>query len=373
MRFLGWGFRKPDIGDSRTDGPFALDGRFVLAENRIELTNATAEISETPLAGAVKLSLGQRKQLSVSLEGTKVDATQIRSGVLGLGTVKSLFLGGTSGTDKETAATGIDLALKLKLAELADGDRILRDVDAEMSIERGTLSMPRLRFSTPEGLAIDAEGSAKDIADRPDGSIRALVSAPNEAAAKTFIRLLDLDANDEASLERLSRLAPMRVAATLTLHSGETNTSHLAIDGLSAVAASRPRFNCRAGATAGARLRPTSPPPSRARASITWYPLSSTCGHRRQQPRHPQQPGAAPAQGGRNAHAGPADAGGHLRHILARLQRPRLPARPGPGGCFEARCAFPPLMHAAHLLSPRSQARREQQPEFRWQQLSRWA
>ncbi len=27
LRFLGWGFRKPDIGDSRTDGPFALDGR----------------------------------------------------------------------------------------------------------------------------------------------------------------------------------------------------------------------------------------------------------------------------------------------------------------------------------------------------------
>lgn len=234
LRFLGWGFRKPDIGGNRTDGPFALDGRFVLAENRIELTNATAEISDTPLAGAVKLSLGQRKQLSVSLEGTKVDATQIRSGVLGLGTVKSLFLGGTApGADKGTATAtdGIDLALKLKLAELADGDRILRDVDAEMSIERGALSMPRLRFSTPEGLAIDAEGSAKDIADRPDGSIRALVSAPNEAAAKTFVRLLDLDDNDEASLERLSRLAPLRVAATLTLHSGEINTSYLAVDG----------------------------------------------------------------------------------------------------------------------------------------------
>lgn len=231
LRFLGWGFRKPDIGDSRTDGPFALDGRFVLAENRIELTNATAEISDTPLAGAVKLSLGQRKQLSVSLEGTKADATQIRSGVLGLGTVKSLFLGGAPSAGKDDTAGGIDLALKLKLAELADGDRILRDVDAEMSIERGTLSMPRLRFSTPEGLAVDAEGSAKDVVERPDGSIRALVSAPNEAAVKTFIRLLDLDAKDEASLERLSRLAPMRVAATLTLHSGETNTSHLALDG----------------------------------------------------------------------------------------------------------------------------------------------
>ena len=27
LRFLGWGFRKPDIGDSRTDGPFALSSR----------------------------------------------------------------------------------------------------------------------------------------------------------------------------------------------------------------------------------------------------------------------------------------------------------------------------------------------------------
>jgi uncharacterized protein involved in outer membrane biogenesis len=230
LRFLGWGFRKPDIGTSRTDGPFALDGRFMLAENVIELTNATAEISETPVAGAVKLSLGQRKQLSVSLEGSKVDATQIRSGILGLGTVKSLFLG-ESPAEKDAAAEGIDLALKLKLAELADGDRILRDVDAEMSIERGTLSMPRLKFSTPEGLAIDAEGSAKDVVSHPQGAIRAVVSAPNEGAAKAFIRLLDLEAADQTSVERLSRLTPMRVAATLTLHSGETNTSHLAIDG----------------------------------------------------------------------------------------------------------------------------------------------
>ncbi len=165
-RFLVWGFRNPDIGGSRTDGPFALDGHFVLAENYIELANATAEISDTPLSGAVKLSLGQRKQLAVSLEGARVDATQIRSGVLGLNTIQSLFLGGSQADGKEGASSA-DLSLKLKLAELADGDRILRDVDAEMAIERGALSIPRLRVLDPRRSRHRRRGVCKGHQDPP--------------------------------------------------------------------------------------------------------------------------------------------------------------------------------------------------------------
>lgn len=246
MRFLAWGLGNAEVTSGRNDGPFSLDGRFALGDDTMALTDARAELSGTPLEGELKLDLGLRKKLAMSVEGPRIDVAQIGPGLLGLSGLRGLLFGGDAPVAEGANAAGeaapaggsklldpasADLALDLKVAELVDGPRRLTDVDAEIRLERGSLAIPRLRFATPEGLAVEAEGRASDVPAAPKGTINALISAPNAEAARVFAALLDLEDTAAADVARLAALAPLRTAATLTLAGGAGNATSLVVDG----------------------------------------------------------------------------------------------------------------------------------------------
>jgi hypothetical protein len=233
MRFMGWGLGRTDLARDRTDGPFALDGHFALGNGTIALSKAAFEVAGTPLTGELKLDLGKEKRIALAVEGARIDAAQVGSGV-GLTTLHALLFGNEPGSATVVGATppDTDLSLRLKVAELVDGARVLRDVDADITLEHGTLSIPGLKFSTPDGLYVEAEGRAKDVSARPQGTIRGLVSAPSPEAARTLLALLDTA--PDAKLNRLAGLAPFRVAGTLNLTGGTTNAAALTLDGTAA-------------------------------------------------------------------------------------------------------------------------------------------
>jgi uncharacterized protein involved in outer membrane biogenesis len=243
MRFLAWGLGKPDVGQGRNDGAFSIDGRFELGDGTLALTDASVEFAGTPLEADLKLDLGEKKKLEVALEGPRIDVAQFGQGLVGLNVLRGLLFG----RDNATAADGekpdagavtsllngaaTDLSLDLKVASLVDGDRLLNDVDTEVQLEGGRLTIPRLRFSTPEGLYVDAEGDATDVPDHPKGAIRGLVSAPSPAAARAFVSLLDTEDAQEETLERIAGLAPFRLAGTLKLAGAPSNATTLSVDG----------------------------------------------------------------------------------------------------------------------------------------------
>lgn len=250
MRFLAWGLGNPEVARERGDGPFSLDGHFALGDGTLALTDAAFSFAGTPLTGDLKLDLGERRKLALAVEGPRIDAAQIGSGVVSLRSLRDVLFGdGTAAADTGGGAdgdtghdgggesagfdpAGADLALDLKVAELVDGDRVLNDVDLVVQLERGMLSIPRLKFSTPEGLSVEAEGEAADVPTRPKGTLRGLVSAPNPKAARALLALIgDDDGTQAADLDRLARLAPLRLDGTLKLTGGANNASALAVDG----------------------------------------------------------------------------------------------------------------------------------------------
>jgi uncharacterized protein involved in outer membrane biogenesis len=241
-RFLAWGLGDTGFGRGRNDGAFSLDGKFALGDGTLALTEAAAEFAGTPLAGELRLDLGERKKLAMAIEGPRVDVAQFGSGLVGLNVLQNLLFGGEPAPNADEApqtaskpslfdpATG-DLSLDLKVAELVDGSRVLTNVDTNIRLERGTLSIPRLKFSTPEGLHVEADGEAKDVPARPKGTIQGLISAPNAPAVRAFLALLNGDGEPQPDLERLTRLAPLRLAGSLELGGGAANASAIALDG----------------------------------------------------------------------------------------------------------------------------------------------
>lgn len=241
LRFLAWGLGNEGLKHERADGPFSLDGRFALGDGTLALTDATAEFSGTPLEGELKLALGERKRLAVAIEGPRIDVAQFGGGLVDLAHLRRILFG-TDAADESARAkaagaaqpfdpAGGDLTLDLKVAELVDGSRRLKDVDADIRLERGRLSIPRLKFATPEGLAVEAEADAADVPAQPKGTVRGLISAPTRQAAEALLSLLDAEGERPADLGRLAALAPFRLAGTLTLAGGPANASTLAIDG----------------------------------------------------------------------------------------------------------------------------------------------
>ncbi|AHB50389.1 hypothetical protein W911_15670 [Hyphomicrobium nitrativorans NL23] len=236
MRFLAWGLDNPDVGRDRTDGPFSLDGKFALGDGTLALTNAAFEFAGTPLTGDIKLDLGDRRKLDVAMEGPRLDVAQFGSGTVSLALIRDLLMGEDAASDAVSddaaAADGADFSIDLKVAELVDGRRILRDVDAAVRLEKGALSISRLKFSTPDGLAVEAEGAAKEVRTRPQGTLRGLIAAPNARAARGFLELID---GDDGTLgrdfDRIAGLAPLRLAWTLDLAGGETQATNLSLDG----------------------------------------------------------------------------------------------------------------------------------------------
>jgi uncharacterized protein involved in outer membrane biogenesis len=242
MRFLAWGLSQPEMARERADGPFSLDGRFALGNGTLALTEATVDFSGTPVEGSLTLDLGERRKIAIAIEGPRIDVAQFGAGVVDLARLRRILFG----TDAAGAASaqappqaegaafdpaGSDLALDLKVAELVDGARTLEDIDLDIRLERGALSIPRLRFATPEGLSIDAEGEATDVPANPKGAIRGLVSAPSAEAARAFVALLGAGDGADDLLGRIAGLAPLRLAGTLELAGGATNAQSLRVDG----------------------------------------------------------------------------------------------------------------------------------------------
>ena len=238
MRFLAWGLGNQSLKRERSDGSFMLDGRFALGDGTLALTNASAMFQGTPLEGELKLELGERKRLAVAISGPRIDVAQFKGGIIDFNHLRSILFGaeGSAEPSDESAAApfdpaGSDLALTFKLAELVDGERRLKDVDADIRLERGKLSIPQLKFATEEGLYVEAEVEASNVPASPKGAVRGLISAPNADAARTLLAILGAEDNAGDDLKRIAGLAPFRLAGTLTLAGGPANASTLAVDG----------------------------------------------------------------------------------------------------------------------------------------------
>lgn len=245
-RFLDWALKQRQVVEARAEGSFALEGRLKLSEKLIELQEATAELAGMPLAGSVRLALGKRRKLRLSVEGHRIDVGNLWPGSLDPERIRAFINDGTrAGADAQSvkdekapagqgpwlSAANADLNLRLRAAELVDGERRLREVDADIAINQGALSMPVLKLTTAGGLVVDLEGEATDVAGNPKGALRGTVAAKTAEAIGTLSELAGLAETAEAGAGRFSGLAPMRVAGVLELGKRSATAADLRFDG----------------------------------------------------------------------------------------------------------------------------------------------
>ncbi len=236
-RFTTWGFGDNPFSRSRSDGPFAIAGNLKLDDGAIELTDASAEVSGTPVIGEVRLGLTEPRRLAVALEGEKIDLEDLWPGNPGLRGLRRLLTGGGNPAESDAASKpgdglfGSDVSLDIKAGQLIDGERMLENVHLDVSLQKGALTVPKLKFISKGGLAVDLEGAAANVPDKTSGSLRGVIEAPSAEAMATLSDLVDLPPDVDAKLNRWSGLTPWRVATTFSFGERKGTAVDVTLDG----------------------------------------------------------------------------------------------------------------------------------------------
>ncbi len=232
-RFSTWGFGDNPFSRSRSDGPFSLAGNLKLNDRAIELTQASAEVSGTPVIGEVRFGLEEPRRLAVALEGHRIDLGDLWPGNPGLTGLRGLLTGGgaTETPGEGPAFIGSDVSFDIRAGELIDGTRKLENVHLDIALQKGTLTVPKLKFVSAGGLAVEMEGAAADVPAKTKGSLRGVIEAPTPEAVSTLSDLLDLSDEVETRVARWGRLTPWRFATTFSFGERKPEAVDISLDG----------------------------------------------------------------------------------------------------------------------------------------------
>lgn len=238
-RFLTWAKGAPlgqgapsEPAPAGFDGPFALDAQLVMSGNSVALTQAVAEIGGKPILGDIRYANEGRPRIEVTLQGARLDAGVLWPGGLDTTKLRALLTGPSGPGDAPAAGavTGLlglnpdtaDLKADIRAQEFqVNPTTLLRDVTALFSLERGSLTVSRVKFELPSGASLDADGtlSGLSLAAKPAAPRRGLVhfvaGAPDAAALSDALDLTGLPANERPGTDVIAALGPVRMAGSV--------------------------------------------------------------------------------------------------------------------------------------------------------------
>lgn len=235
-RFISWAARGTPFAEARSDAGFSFSGNLKLGRERLELTNASVDTGPNRLNCDVSYQWDGRRKLVISLETGHADVSGVLPGSLGPDLLKA-NLGALAGADPGSGlselAAGLaeaDIRLRVRADALTDGTRVLHNVDADVAIENGNLSIPNLRASTPQGFKLEIDGTVHDFANRATGSLFGVIEASTPTA---LAEALNIGASelDPGKRQWLAALAPLRLAFMMRFGQRDGTVAEITIDG----------------------------------------------------------------------------------------------------------------------------------------------
>lgn len=237
-RFVDWTAKDKAVTEAlRSEGPFALQGQLAMTEQGIDLTDAGVEIAGRPVTGALHYSKKARPRFAVSLDGAEIDAGQLWPA--GVASFKRLLAGGEDGSAEPAENAKLpwldpavtDLHLKLRAGELITSGGRLRDVDMDIGIDQGRLTVRSCNFVTADRLKVALEGDVAETLKSPRGAMQWVVAAPTKDAYTTLVKLFDLPEDAQRQAEALGALVPLRLAGAVELGKRLPQSADVSLDG----------------------------------------------------------------------------------------------------------------------------------------------
>ena len=221
-RFLGWATRGAQHPEAKSDSGFALSARMSLGASGLELRDASVDAGQNRLKGDFSYRWEGRRQLAVSVETAHADLSALVPGALDLAQWN---------LKPGDGLADIDARIRVRANALTDGVHMLHNVDANISLDNGTLKIPGFSASTPTGFTVNLDGEVSDIAGRPNGTLHGVVAASTPAAMAEALNIGMADL-DPGKRHWLASLAPLRLAFISRFGQQGKSTVDTTIDGM---------------------------------------------------------------------------------------------------------------------------------------------
>lgn len=161
-RLLEWAAKSGAHLDVNADGPFSAEGRVLIADNRFELTEASADIGGRPFTGDIAVSGDERRKVSVTLEAARIDTSELfpeTAAALEANLRRALGVESAAPakeadapSDTAEAAGDGDINVRVLAGELKHGAVTYRDVDVMVGLDGDNIRIPSAKFTTSGGL-----------------------------------------------------------------------------------------------------------------------------------------------------------------------------------------------------------------------------
>lgn len=240
VRFLDWATAGALGVDARGDGTFGVRTQLSLATGRASIRNLVGDVSGTAITASAQYRWEGRPELSLLVEGPQLDARAFIPAGASLGDVFGLLLQGPV-TGRATQEPGAakpgwrsmqtDALVRINAGELITAARTYRDVAMEVELRGGRLRLPLLRVAGDRGFSLELEGDVIDVASRPKGSLRGVVSADGVAAIAPLAELLGIPEALRPDAARAQAMVPLRLAGSMAFGLRTSTSADLVIDG----------------------------------------------------------------------------------------------------------------------------------------------
>ena len=236
-RLLEWASKSGANLDIKSDGPFSAEGQVLIADDRLEFKEASADIGGKSFTGDVVVSGDTRRRVAVTLEAASIDSSELfpeTSRVLESSLRRALGIA-AAGDKKEApvtsnaAASEGDMSVRVLTGELKHQDKTFRDVDATVRLDGGTIHVPSAKFTTPSGLVVGIDARISESETQPKGTLAYDVVANSSAAIKDIAALTGLASTlPEANV---ARLTSAKLAGLIRLGNRGPGSADVTVDG----------------------------------------------------------------------------------------------------------------------------------------------
>lgn len=191
----------------RPDAPFSISSRLRLEPDGVAVSNARIEIGESQILASADWRWGASPRLEISVEGQKIDIAPIAPGSLDMtspapadaapvdpaprfaetGSVPLMRIAERTAAIERAVGS---LRVALKAQQLADGHTTLRDVDADLIVKGGTLTVTSAAATSPAGARVELQGELSGLQTKPAGTLRGWTSANGREAMASLLEAL---------------------------------------------------------------------------------------------------------------------------------------------------------------------------------------
>jgi AsmA-like protein len=242
-RFVAWATGNGLAVATDADGPLELRANITVdpSGGGVAVRDFAGTLAGTALKGSGGYKWRDRPELTVALEGPKLDARGLLAAEMSLLDLYSLFtLPTTAKSDNgRTSEVGkavsrlfeADLDLRLKAGQLITAARTYRDFSTAVVTKGDSLKQLLLRLAGDDGYNLDLEGRVDNLGGPAKGTVRGHVVAQTSDSIAPLAALLGIPAAFRPGDTRRQAIAPLRLAGTLSFGSRTQTSADLVLDG----------------------------------------------------------------------------------------------------------------------------------------------